>query len=202
MLEREGDFRTLALVKAGSTAIGIAITIVLALDGHRYMSFAYSQVAAGDPHQCRDQHHRAPACQLPDVADALVVGCRASARRFSPYQGSTAWPRESWRSPWGASPALRRSASIPAPPATTYAVGQHQQRGRAGGCAGRFLPPSPRRRRVACALSTRAGADDRAASGRRSPLRHPRRPPHPDDVRGALAGRCGCRLRCCASPAW
>lgn len=46
MLEREGDFRTIALVKAGSTAIGIIITIVLALAGYRYMSFAYSQVAA------------------------------------------------------------------------------------------------------------------------------------------------------------
>lgn len=46
MLEREGEFRTLALLKVASTAVGLVITIALALAGYRYMSFAYSQVAA------------------------------------------------------------------------------------------------------------------------------------------------------------
>ncbi len=45
MLEREGSFRTIAMVKIGSTAIGLAITIGLAMMGYRYMSLAYSQVA-------------------------------------------------------------------------------------------------------------------------------------------------------------
>jgi O-antigen/teichoic acid export membrane protein len=46
LLEREGDFKTLAMLKAGSTAFGLALTIALALLGYRYMAFAYSQVAA------------------------------------------------------------------------------------------------------------------------------------------------------------
>jgi O-antigen/teichoic acid export membrane protein len=46
LLEREGDFRTLAMLKAGSTAFGLALTIMLALAGYRYMAFAYAQVAA------------------------------------------------------------------------------------------------------------------------------------------------------------
>ncbi len=45
MLERDGDFRMLALIRAGSTALGLALTIILALQGFRYMSFAYSQIA-------------------------------------------------------------------------------------------------------------------------------------------------------------
>jgi len=45
MLEREGNFRIIALLKAGSTALGLGLTIVLALGGYRYMSFAYSQLA-------------------------------------------------------------------------------------------------------------------------------------------------------------
>ncbi|MGL5838586.1 MAG: oligosaccharide flippase family protein [Sphingorhabdus sp.] len=44
MLEREANFRVLALIRAGSTAIGLALTVLLALEGFRYMSFAYSQV--------------------------------------------------------------------------------------------------------------------------------------------------------------
>ena len=46
LLEREGDFRTLAILKGGSTAFGLALTIALALAGYRYMAFAYAQVAA------------------------------------------------------------------------------------------------------------------------------------------------------------
>jgi O-antigen/teichoic acid export membrane protein len=46
LLEREGDFRTLAILKAGSTAFGLALTIMLALAGYRYMAFAYAQLAA------------------------------------------------------------------------------------------------------------------------------------------------------------
>jgi O-antigen/teichoic acid export membrane protein len=46
LLEREGDFRALAMLKAGSTAFGLALTIALALAGYRYMAFAYAQVAA------------------------------------------------------------------------------------------------------------------------------------------------------------
>ena len=45
MMERAGDFRTLALVKACSTALGLAITITLAVNGYRVMSLAYSQLA-------------------------------------------------------------------------------------------------------------------------------------------------------------
>ncbi|HWW63632.1 MAG TPA: oligosaccharide flippase family protein [Sphingomonadaceae bacterium] len=45
MLEREGNFRTIALLKMVSTAIGVGITITLALKGYSYMSLAYSQVA-------------------------------------------------------------------------------------------------------------------------------------------------------------
>lgn len=45
MLEREGQFRTLALVRTGSTATGLLLTIGFALAGFRYMSLAYSQVA-------------------------------------------------------------------------------------------------------------------------------------------------------------
>jgi O-antigen/teichoic acid export membrane protein len=44
MLEREGNFRVLALVRAGSTALGLVLTVVLALQGFSYMSFAYSQI--------------------------------------------------------------------------------------------------------------------------------------------------------------
>jgi O-antigen/teichoic acid export membrane protein len=44
MIEREGNFRMLALVRAGSTALGLVLTIILALQGFRYMSFAYSQI--------------------------------------------------------------------------------------------------------------------------------------------------------------
>lgn len=45
MMERAGAFRTLALVKAGSTALGLAITIALAARGYKVMSLAYSQLA-------------------------------------------------------------------------------------------------------------------------------------------------------------
>lgn len=45
MMERAGHFRTLALVKAGSTALGLVITITLATKGYRVMSLAYSQLA-------------------------------------------------------------------------------------------------------------------------------------------------------------
>lgn len=45
MLEREGQFRTLALVRTGSTAAGLLFTIGFALAGFRYMSLAYSQLA-------------------------------------------------------------------------------------------------------------------------------------------------------------
>lgn len=45
MLHREGDFRLLAIVRAGSTGLSVALTVVLALLGYNYMSFAYSQVA-------------------------------------------------------------------------------------------------------------------------------------------------------------
>lgn len=44
MLEREGNFRMLALIRIASTAVGMALTIALALAGYRYMSFAYSQI--------------------------------------------------------------------------------------------------------------------------------------------------------------
>ncbi len=45
MMERTGDFRTLALLKACSTAFGLVITITLAAHGYRFMSLAYSQLA-------------------------------------------------------------------------------------------------------------------------------------------------------------
>ncbi len=45
MIERENNFRVLALIRAGSTALGLVITVILALQGYRYMSFAYSQIA-------------------------------------------------------------------------------------------------------------------------------------------------------------
>lgn len=45
MLEREGDFRTVALLRTVSTAIGVCITVTLAYRGYSYMSLAYSQVA-------------------------------------------------------------------------------------------------------------------------------------------------------------
>ena len=45
MLERDGAFRVIAIVKAASTALGMALTIWLATLGYRYMSLAYSQVA-------------------------------------------------------------------------------------------------------------------------------------------------------------
>lgn len=45
MLERRGDFRTLALIKTCSTAFGLVITITLAAHGYRFMSLAYSQLA-------------------------------------------------------------------------------------------------------------------------------------------------------------
>lgn len=44
MLEREGRFRTLALMKTTSTALGLLMTVGFALAGYRYMSLAYSQV--------------------------------------------------------------------------------------------------------------------------------------------------------------
>jgi O-antigen/teichoic acid export membrane protein len=45
MMEREGQFRTLALIRTGSTATGLILTVGLALAGFRYMSLAYSQIA-------------------------------------------------------------------------------------------------------------------------------------------------------------
>lgn len=45
MLEREGNFRTIALLRAASTAIGVLLTVALAWRGYSYMSLAYSQVA-------------------------------------------------------------------------------------------------------------------------------------------------------------
>ena len=45
MLEREGNFRVLAIVKASSSLIALIITVTLATLGYRYMSLAYSQVA-------------------------------------------------------------------------------------------------------------------------------------------------------------
>jgi O-antigen/teichoic acid export membrane protein len=45
MLEREGNFRALALVRIASTAFGLMLTIFLAVQGFRYMSLAYSQIA-------------------------------------------------------------------------------------------------------------------------------------------------------------
>ncbi|RYD22926.1 MAG: hypothetical protein EOP89_12370, partial [Lysobacteraceae bacterium] len=42
MLEREGQFRTLALMKTASTALGLLMTVGFALAGYRYMSLAYS----------------------------------------------------------------------------------------------------------------------------------------------------------------
>lgn len=44
MLERESNFRALALIRAASTALGLVLTVALALQGYRYMSFAYSQI--------------------------------------------------------------------------------------------------------------------------------------------------------------
>lgn len=44
MLEREGAFKTLALLRTVSTAIGLVLTISFAATGFRYMSLAYSQV--------------------------------------------------------------------------------------------------------------------------------------------------------------
>jgi O-antigen/teichoic acid export membrane protein len=44
MLEREGNFRTIALLRAVSTAIGVVLTVWLAWRGYSYMSLAYSQV--------------------------------------------------------------------------------------------------------------------------------------------------------------
>ncbi len=45
MLQRDGNFRTTALITAGSSATGLIITVWLAAHGYRYMSLAYSQVA-------------------------------------------------------------------------------------------------------------------------------------------------------------
>ena len=45
MLERDGAFKTIAVIKAVSTAFGMGLTILLALKGFRYMSLGYSQVA-------------------------------------------------------------------------------------------------------------------------------------------------------------
>ncbi len=45
MLQRDGNFRTSALITAGSSATGLIITVWLAAHGYRYMSLAYSQVA-------------------------------------------------------------------------------------------------------------------------------------------------------------
>ena len=45
MIEREGNFRTMAMITAASSAVGLIITITLAAHGYRYMSLAYSQVA-------------------------------------------------------------------------------------------------------------------------------------------------------------
>jgi O-antigen/teichoic acid export membrane protein len=45
LLEREGQFRTLTLIRTLSTATGLVLTVGLALSGFRYMSLAYSQVA-------------------------------------------------------------------------------------------------------------------------------------------------------------
>ncbi|QXQ07585.1 oligosaccharide flippase family protein [Sphingosinicellaceae bacterium] len=45
LLERDGAFKTIATIKAASTAFGMALTIILALKGFRYMSLGYSQVA-------------------------------------------------------------------------------------------------------------------------------------------------------------
>ena len=45
MIERDGDFRLMAIVRAASSAIGLIITIALARAGYRYMALAYSQVA-------------------------------------------------------------------------------------------------------------------------------------------------------------
>lgn len=44
MMEREGNFKTLAMIKTGSTLLGLVITIGLALAGYRYMSLAWSQL--------------------------------------------------------------------------------------------------------------------------------------------------------------
>lgn len=44
MLEREGNFKLLAMIKTASTVIGLAITIGLAVAGYRYMSLAWSQL--------------------------------------------------------------------------------------------------------------------------------------------------------------
>lgn len=44
-LEREGAFRTLAIIKAGRSAIAMGLTVALAFAGHSYMSLAWGQVA-------------------------------------------------------------------------------------------------------------------------------------------------------------
>lgn len=44
-LEREGAFRTLAIIKAGRSAIAMGFTVALAFAGHSYMSLAWGQVA-------------------------------------------------------------------------------------------------------------------------------------------------------------
>lgn len=45
MIEREGNFRALAIIRAGSSAVALVLTIALAQAGYRYMALAYSQVA-------------------------------------------------------------------------------------------------------------------------------------------------------------
>lgn len=40
MLHREGDFRLLAIVRAGLTGLSVALTVMLTLRGYIYMSFA------------------------------------------------------------------------------------------------------------------------------------------------------------------
>ncbi len=45
LLERDGDFRALALLRTGSAAVATGLTVTLALLGHSYMSMAYGQVA-------------------------------------------------------------------------------------------------------------------------------------------------------------
>lgn len=45
MIEREGNFRALAIIRATSSAVSLVLTITLARAGYRYMALAYSQVA-------------------------------------------------------------------------------------------------------------------------------------------------------------